>query len=175
MSNDPLEPGKTNLAAKSMEKEVGRKTQAARTRQVAWSLSLFGAVPLVVLAAALMVMDTNGPLYALAFDGLKTYSAIILSFLGGVRWGLAMKAQDPTVARRVMAISVFPALVGWMSLFLPAPYVFGVLILAFAAHGAWDSFAGQKGVFGLWFVQLRSALTFIVCGALVIAFFATTS
>ena len=173
MKADPLEPKKAGFDTVFQDFGGTRLTEAAKTRRLAWFLSLAGFIPFAFLASGLLILDANNPLRPLAIDGLKTYAAIILSFLGGIRWGLAMKASEPEKERLSLLLSVVPAIVGWISIFVPEPYVFGILILAFSAHGAWDSFAGQKGVFGLWFVKLRTVLTFIVVASLAVGFFVT--
>ncbi|NKB53056.1 MAG: DUF3429 family protein [Rhizobiaceae bacterium] len=145
----------------------------ALTRRTAWLLSLAGYIPFVALAGALWVWLPQSEHYVLAKTALQTYGAIILSFLGGVRWGLALRSASNTSARRDMIMSVVPSLIGWFSLYVGAPGVFAVQALAFAGVGAWDALSGEKGAFGLWFVRLRMVLTFLVTGALIAAFFAT--
>ena len=62
----------------------------------------------------------------------------MLSFLGGIRWGLAILARDGE-RRRDMILSIVPPLIGWIALIAPPPLVFVFLAVAFAAQGAWDS------------------------------------
>lgn len=52
--------------------------------------------------------------------GLALYGTIILSFLGGVRWGLAVAGME--AASRNYAISVIPPLLGWLALALAQPW-----------------------------------------------------
>lgn len=172
MAQDPLELQKPDLSAGSFEKQVKQLTEAARTRRLIWTLTMTAALPFVVFAGAFFALGTDHPLAPILIDGLKTYCAIVLSFMGGVRWGLAMK-DAPELGRKIFILSIVPPLVAWASLFLPLPYVFGVQALVVAAQGAWDSFAGEKGVFGLWFVKLRIVFTFIAVASLVAGFFAT--
>lgn len=147
-------------------------THHARKRRTAWMLSLGGFAPFAFMAVALFVIERGSLEYYYLVDGLKIYGAVILSFLGGVRWGIALITNN-RYARRNLIFSVLPALLGWAAFFLPVPYSFGVLALGFAAQGAWDAMAGEQGTFALWFGQLRIVLTFLVTGALVAAFFAT--
>jgi len=173
MKTDPLEPKRNFLDDTLYERGGVQLTEAAKSRRLAWVLSIAGAVPFVVFALLLLVMGAKNPLQSLVIDTLTTYGAVILSFLGGIRWGLAMKAAEPETERTALAASTVPAIVGWFSLLMPVPYVFAVQVLAFAFMGAWDSFSGQRGVFGLWFVKLRTVLTFIVVATLIVGFFAT--
>ena len=172
-SSDPLEPENPDLNQPSLETQNQRITDAAKTRRVAWILSLAGAIPFVALTLCLVMFAPTHPFYDIAQDALKTYGAVILSFLGGIRWGLAMRSPDPETGRHVFVASVIPSLLGWFAIFLPAPYVYGLLAIGFAGQGSWDSFAAQKGLFGLWFAKLRITITTIVVACMVLAFFAT--
>lgn len=154
------------------EKKV-TPTDLALTRRNAWALSLAGFAPFALLTAGLWVLLPDNDFYPVVLDALKTYAAVILSFLGGIRWGLALRAASEPATRTELIYSALPSLVGWFSLALDEPYVFGVLALAFAGQGAWDSVSGERGAFGLWFVRLRTTLTFLVTAAMIAAFFAT--
>ena len=147
-------------------------THHARKRHMAWILSLAGFLPFAILAAGLFFVERQSQEYFYFVDGLKSYGVVILSFLGGIRWGVALVTNN-RAARGNMMLSVLPSLVGWVGLFLPVPYVFGVLAMGFAAQGAWDAISGEQGVFALWFAQLRIVLTFLVTASLIAAFFAT--
>ena len=148
-------------------------TDLAKTRRTAWGLSLAGFLPFAGLSLALWLLLPSNGYFPFVIDALTTYAAVILSFLGGIRWGLVLRSASDASSRNELVFSILPALVGWISLLLAAPYVFAVHALAFAAHGAWDSVSGEKGAFGLWFVRLRTVLTFLVTGSLIAAFFAT--
>lgn len=148
-------------------------TERAMTRRVAWLLSLAGWLPFGALTVGLWMLPPEHVHYPLIIGALKTYGAVILSFLGGMRWGVALKSSDEVLARKTFVFAVLPSLLAWFSLYLPVPYVFAVLALGFAGQGAWDAFSGDKGAFGQWFVKLRIVLTLMVSGALIMAFFAT--
>ena len=156
--------------------------QAQSARRTAWALSLAGYVPFAFLAFVLVIDGRYGVWGELALDALLTYGAVILSFMGGVRWGAAIADRVDTHRARDVAVSVVPSLVGWAALFMPSPVGLAVLALAFAAQGAWDAFSAQKAWDGLvgeggrgvarlppWFGRLRIVLTLLVVGALVAA------
>lgn len=84
-------------------------------------LGFTGLLPF--LAAAVAVRFPALPVPATA--ALIAYGAVILSFLGGIRWGLAMGAPDPAWW---LGISVLPSLLGWIALLLPAAA--GLVLLA---------------------------------------------
>ncbi len=139
-------------------------------------LGFLGAVPFVVLSVALW---TDGLLPRLPFNpflALTYYAAIILSFMGGVRWGLAMAAPDgPAFAQ--LLLSVTPALIAWaalviMSMGLTLPYLatgLALLILSFLALLWSDLKASRTGLAPAWYPALRIPLTTLVTLSLSIA------
>ena len=62
-------------------------------RRLAWFLSFAGAVPFLLATAALFVSDASS-VRVPAITALVTYSAVILSFLGGIEWGLAIRDES---------------------------------------------------------------------------------
>jgi hypothetical protein len=129
-------------------------------RTTAWVLSLAGYLPFVAIAAALLLLGKIHPFQTVLVDAFRTYGAIILSFLGGVRWGLAIRTQPVPV--KDIVFSVVPAIAAWFSLFLTAPVSVAVLLLCFCAQGAWDSLSVQAGRAPQWYGPLRITLTLIV-------------
>lgn len=70
------------------------------------------------------------PLTAVAFS---TYSAIILSFLGGIHWGVALSKPQWSNPTR-LCLCMLPSLLGWMALLLPMS---GALILLIGSYLIW--------------------------------------
>lgn len=103
-----------------------------------WAIALMGLAPFPAAAAAYVV----GP-PAVASTGLAvllTWSAVMLGFLGGVRWGLESAAERPRWTR--LALSVVSPLVGWGLLFArdridPAWLICG-LVAAFLLQWLFD-------------------------------------
>ena len=85
------------------------------------------------------------------------YGALILSFLGGARWGLEVARPQPRVA--VVSLAMLPSLVGLVLLLLPSDWrslqLWG-LAAALLLHWLWDVRAA-----GLppWYPRLRTILT----------------
>jgi hypothetical protein len=124
-------------------------------------------IPRVVLAYGLagllpfLACPLSGVLWpdarGLAAVVLAAYGALILSFLGGARWGLEVSkaAPDP----KVVGLAMVPTLVGLALItltgFAPRPQLLG-LAAALAAACVWDlRSSGLPGWYGL----LRSTLT----------------
>lgn len=103
---------------------------------------------------------------------LLAYGAVILSFLGGARWGLALAGRHGD-APVDFAAAMAPPLIGWVSVFIPVPYAFAILAVAFAAQGAWDTLAVHAGKAPGWYGDLRTILTVVVVATMIVAFIAT--
>lgn len=144
------------------------------SRRLAVLLGAAGLLPFVVLAIWLGGIPVDHVWRGTTILLLSGYAAVALSFLGGMRWGLAVTGHGADT-RRDIAISVVPPLLGWLALVLPPHLAFVLLAVAFAAQGAWDALAGQTGILPLWFVRLRMQLTIVVVIAMVIAFAATAA
>jgi hypothetical protein len=142
------------------------------TERMARRLALAGFLPILVLSLWLFGIADDHPWRSETLALLKTYGAIILSFLGGIRWGLGM-VQGGTGSGRALAASCVPPLAGWAAIFVPEPFSFALFAAAFAAQGAWDVFAANSGVAPRWFGGIRILLTVLVVAAMVLSFVAT--
>ena len=99
-----------------------------------WALGLgyAGLIPFVGLVLAVWFSDASDRVRSAA--ALLAYSATILSFLGAIHWGLAMRdASDPPVAR--LAWGVVPSLVAWLALLWGSNG--GLLLLAASLWTCW--------------------------------------
>lgn len=134
---------------------------------VKW-LGAFGAVPFVFLAVASPALE--GALRDHAVFALAAYGAVILSFLGGIHWGLAIadlkSAQSDGTTFRRLAFSVVPSLIGWGALLVPGAASLVVLATAFALLLFFDSRASRKAEAPAWYPRLRGPLTIIVVASL---------
>ena len=137
--------------------------------RAAFWLGTTGLVPFVVLTSALYAMP--GSANPVLVVWLSAYSAVILSFVGAVHWGVAMTHQHMREADRAlfMAWSVVPALAAWASLLLPAKT--GLLLMAstFAVHYAADRQLAQRFGLPAWYLKLRGGLTAMVALCLIMA------
>lgn len=94
--------------------------------RMAWVLGLAGLIPFVCLAALQWVSPPGWRM--LAASALLGYGSLIVSFLGGIHWGLAMR-ESPVPARRLLW-GVTPSLLGWLALLLDSPWGHGLLALS---------------------------------------------
>ncbi|WP_051645060.1 DUF3429 domain-containing protein [Labrenzia sp. DG1229] len=125
-----------------------------------------GVVPF--LACALLALLGPQPGASWAAQVLVCYGAVILSFLGGIQWGLATGSADPTdVLTRRLGLSVVPSLVGWGALLLPVFWGLLLLVGAFALVFFLDLQATRRGEAPTWFPRLRAPLRIAVMVSLV--------
>lgn len=83
---------------------------------IAHRLGLIGLAPFVLCALlSLIVRDDAHPYVVLA---LAAYAATVVSFLGGIHWGLGMRASVPSPLP--FAWGVVPSLIAWIASVMPA-------------------------------------------------------
>jgi hypothetical protein len=121
-------------------------------------LGAAGLLPFVGLA--LMRLTGLGLEPEQAGAALSAYGAVIASFLGGIRWGLAVGRPDDAQPGRDYALSVVPSLVAWFGLLmLPTRFELVLLALLIAAWGLLDQDLVRRGLAAPWFGRLRLALS----------------
>jgi hypothetical protein len=130
-------------------------------------------VPALVLGLAGLIPFVGLPLMVAAGFGTEgigavvTYGAVILSFMGGVQWGLAMRAPPSVGSTWVyFAASVVPALVAWVTLMLTDQPALITLASAFALLLAYDVWTIRRGLGPQWYPTLRLMLTAVVVTSL---------
>ena len=134
-------------------------------------LGLAGLIPFVAGAAAqwrpIPLLDAEGGLKLVVI-----YGAIILSFLGGIEWGLALRDEHGTESTRVIALglSTVSSLAAWAVLWLPSPtWQVGAALGLFVAVWGADEWMAGRGLLPTWFVDLRTAVSAIVAAILAVA------
>ena len=79
-------------------------------------LGHLGLLPFVL--GALLVWVVNPEAHPYATLALAGYAAVIVSFLGGIHWGLAFRLSAPPASLFVWG--VVPSLVAWLAVLMPA-------------------------------------------------------
>jgi hypothetical protein len=143
--------------------------ESANTRvpsSAGW-LGGLGAAPFIGLAGAIPFLA--GEPRTLAAHALIGYGATILSFLGGVHWGLAIGSQGQPDSGKVPArliLSVIPSLAGWVALLVAERTGLFILVFAIAAMLGFDIWATRVGHAPAWYPKLRIPLSCVVVAAL---------
>ena len=133
-------------------------------------LGLGGLLPFLVSAAAMFVSDSE--VSSLALSSLGGYGAVILSFLGGVKWGVVVNDRAAVEHWHALLLSVVPSLVAWPALLLPPAGMLAVLITGFALQYVADRASVAAGELPEWYGRLRLILTMGAIVALLLGWFA---
>ncbi len=127
-----------------------------------------GLLPFAVGALGLLFVPAGEALWQTM---LLAYAAIILSFVGALHWGFAMRAE-PALASGLYSWSVVPALLGWLALLLPGllpllgsdsrtgtAWAALLLIVAYALHYLQDRRIARHQSLPFWYLPLRLRLS----------------
>ena len=134
---------------------MGLTSQNASSPDIPSFLGWAGLVPFGL--AAVGTHSGIDTLVLYGFLGGTAYGAVILSFLGAVHWGLAMR-DDRSPYWYVWSIT--PALSGFASLLLlDVGMRVATLIPLFALAWSVDRKAANQGLIPNWYMRLRSKLT----------------
>ena len=127
-------------------------------------LGYAGLLPFVLLATLMWLVDTELlPFVAIALGG---YAATIVSFLGGVHWGIGFMKGD-AAPRFHFIWGVVPSLLAWLALMMPAYAALPLLGLVVVACYAVDSKTYPAAGLASW-LPLRLRLTVIATASCVL-------
>jgi hypothetical protein len=133
-------------------------TNGDRIRPVALALGLAGSVPYWL--GAVVVLAEFGPLAApWVVWGIIAYGAVGLAFLGGIRWGVAMRPLGARGQAWELGLSTAAPLAGFAALVAPPLVGVSVLIAGLLAQALWDQMCADRGRLPVWFSRLRMVLT----------------
>ncbi len=131
-----------------------------RIPPAALALGLGGLIPFIFCAVA-VGFDARLPLIGEPVRALVGYGAAILSFLGGVRWGFALRIADGGLQARAFTLSVLPSIAAWLLLLAPPAMALAAMPIMFLLLGIADRRMTNVGA-PAWFARLRTLLTAIV-------------
>jgi hypothetical protein len=138
-----------------------------RIPRAALLLGLAGLIPFLWSAATYLVPALYGwagqwlpPMFLGAYVGL-TYGTVILSFMSGVLWGFATRAEGREAAI-AYTLSVIPAL--WVFLMVTDPSTNSTIYLAAGFVGLLflDTIFSVWGLAPRWWLRFRVMLTVVV-------------
>jgi hypothetical protein len=120
-----------------------------------------GALPFV--AAFVTTLLLGEAVHEIAGTVLLAYAALILSFLGGIQWGLTMAEYGGEGERTDRyALSVLPVLISWSALFAPLSLGYWILAAGFLWALVMDILALRAGFAPLWYRYVRIPLSIVV-------------
>ncbi|WP_428483322.1 DUF3429 domain-containing protein [Rhodopila sp.] len=129
---------------------------------------LLGVIPFLAPPAAGVLFPDIRPLSAVV---LSLYGGLILSFLGGARWGAEIR--QPAPRPWIITLAMLPTLVALALLLLPSAQRRGQLLglaVALGVHWLWDLRGADLPT---WYTRLRTPLTLgaaagLIAGAIVL-------
>ncbi len=141
-------------------------------RNLPLTLTIASAVPFVVLGVAVSMRSFEDNNFAI--HALLSYSTVILSFLGGIHWGVAVSnyAHERKVANMLIAESVLPTTLAW-GVLLHADLHIQLLVLTVLFTFVWaiDSVLVGRSIIPMWFFEIRCIITPVVVVSLYVAYF----
>lgn len=159
---------KAGLALRRVAFKLARMMDRITIPPAALWLGLAGALPFWAAAIAFAFLPDR--LWGVfAFKAGLAYGAVILSFLGGIRWGEALKALGRAQSL-TFSLSVLASLAGWVALLLPGLEATALLITGLWLQYFWDRRTVQQGALPVWFGKLRFILTTLASSALLLMF-----
>jgi hypothetical protein len=140
-------------------------------------LGFLGLVPFY--AALLGGLFAPAPINGVAVTAFFTYGALILSFLGGTRWGFEVGSRPDGPSTVTLTFSIIPslaALVAANSQYVSPMLGLGILMAGFLIMWAWDygTSGGSTRRWPLWYRPLRTTLSLGAIIAIAIQIWITT-
>lgn len=134
--------------------------EQVRVETMGMRLGYLGLIPFVFGAVTALLSQE---VVLLAFQAFILYSLAILSFMGGVHWGLALITGTRQSTR--LLISVVPVVAAWICLIaLPAPLTLAVLGGGFIAQWFIDRPILAELPIPSWYLEMRPRLAYVVAG-----------
>ncbi|HYC35456.1 MAG TPA: DUF3429 domain-containing protein [Usitatibacter sp.] len=141
-------------------------------RRLAWIFALAGLA--IFAGLTVMLFSAQSQVRVPGIAALVTFAAVVLSYLGGVEGGLALRDEAGTAKTRAIAfsLSTLPSLAAWGVLWLPSPqWQLGAALALFVAVWVSDLWLARQGLVPSWFVDMRTAVTAVVAATLGVALY----
>ena len=134
--------------------------EQVRAENMGMRLGYLGLIPFLAGAVTALLSEE---LVSLAFQAFILYSLAILSFMGGIHWGLALIIGTRQSTR--LLISVVPVIVAWICMIaLPATLTLAVLGGGFIAQWFIDRPILAELPIPSWYLEMRPRLAYAVAG-----------
>jgi hypothetical protein len=133
-------------------------------------LTFAGVIPFLILV---LMLQATWFSQSNILDCLCAYAAVILTFLGGIQWGLGVSKLEDSTLRfpHVFTLSILPSLVAWLCLMLHSPRVKLItFIISFLFVLGVDGLLTLQKILPSWFLKVRLAITLIVITLLVVVY-----
>ena len=132
---------------------------------LAWGWA--GVIPFTALAGLTALAEPH--IQAFALQILVPYSAIILTFMGGVHWGIIISRIQNGMY--LYTTGIMPSLAAVLAILVPLDFAIAVLGVGFLALLLCDLWLVRTAVLPKWYGKLRIQLTLAVIVCLAVAGF----
>ncbi|MDR3521295.1 MAG: DUF3429 domain-containing protein [Acidocella sp.] len=156
---------------------------------IAILLSVAGLIPFLITGMVILFDPLESPI---ATQVLVSYGAVILSFIGAVHWGFALRDTAHPVQgtpltpatlgaeRQLLAFGVVPALIGWIALiamihFTAPAFAVLLLLVGFFITIVVETIGKGRGVVAGNYLALRWAVSIVVLIIFLVVLFAILS
>jgi hypothetical protein len=156
---------------------------------VAVLLSVSGLVPFLIIALVILFDPIAS---RTAIEVLISYGAVVLSFIGAVHWGFALRDVAHPVSgvplapavlgaeRQLLTFGVVPALIGWVALlamihFNAPSFSIFLLLVGFFITIVVETIGKGRGIVASNYLALRWAVSIVVLITLLVVLFAVLS
>lgn len=133
-------------------------------------LAALGIVPLMLLGG-LVWFAADADTGQMFMRSMLIYGALVLSFLGGVRWGGLMVESPPAPLITSLVIGLLPLFLGWVCVLMKPSSGLALMIGAFLGQALLSYLSGQSGSLKLWQARLNIAVCLIAIISLSAGFF----
>ncbi|HSG60413.1 MAG TPA: DUF3429 domain-containing protein [Pseudomonadales bacterium] len=133
-------------------------------------LGFGGLIPFVALLSSLLMLQEDHPWHGIAQQLLIFYTAIIMTFVGALNWGIALVGEHLSQGQRktLLTYSVVPSLIVWCLLLLPADIYLMTCALLYVACFGIDSRLTLPHM-PHEYADMRRKLSFSVAGVLLMS------
>jgi len=126
-----------------------------------------GLLPFILMLIGYYYATGNIKIFFL--NAFLAYSAVILSFIGAVHWGVVLKEDAFNNATRSLLLAMMPSLIGWVALLCPPLIALIIFAIIFPCFFVYEWLNNLNILLPRWYLKLRVQLTLFVTIMQVIA------
>lgn len=139
-------------------------------RQISEQLAYAGAIPFLLLAAALLIPSDFVPFSSEQLhQAMQLYGLVVVNFVAGSLWGRAIDNPERHHRGNGQLFAVVVSLISWFSFALPPTSGLLVLTCLFVGLRLHEAFAVRGESRSDWYSKARSRLTFVASASLCVA------
>lgn len=131
--------------------------------QTAKTLGYAGVLPFLLMAIGIWLFEAAGVEWML--DAFRVWSAVMLSFLGALWWGLLLAHPQKIAEARqgsILMTGAMPVLVAAIALLLAPVVGLLVAVSGYAVFRWLETLPSHRDFYPRWFDQLRARLSWMV-------------